>query len=248
VKSATIFVCSDDVGPYVNVVSYLKDKRSISRFTFVFLTGAMTESPQTAFVDAIVEALEKLGEGKYKGREVDVPQDERTRYMNLAQDLRSCPDLVISITMEQLPGYLAGQQSMAKPDRPVIDVTGLPKILMAHVLLICIAHGHSVHAFELRNRINRSRPELSLYNFLPAGGFDYPPLNRDPTVLNSFGKLVPARRIMWSTVVVTGVGLTCFAILLLVDPTNLWLVEVGLAANVLGISGAILQGLSMRDG
>jgi hypothetical protein len=70
VNAALVFVCSEQVGPYVNALSYLRDKRNVTEFTFVFITGAAIEGPRTAYVKEIIEALQNLAGGEYLGRPV----------------------------------------------------------------------------------------------------------------------------------------------------------------------------------
>jgi hypothetical protein len=119
---------------------------------------------------------------------------------------------------------------------------------MAHVMLICLTGGYQVHTFELRHKVDRSYPERSLYYALPTGGFDYPPLTRDPAVQSSVRQLIPLRRVMWATAAVSAVGVICFTTLLLVDSNNTAFAVIGLAANVLGIAGDARQALTTRNG
>jgi hypothetical protein len=248
VNAALVFVCSDQVGPYINALSYLADKLDVRDFLFVFTTGAMMEGPRTAFVDTIIDALGELAQGRYLGRAVSVDSAARAAYSKLSATLTAKTDLVRSISLEELGGFLGQQAGRTSRGRLFVDVTGLPKILMAHVMLICVSAGYSAYAFELRHAVNRSHPEKSLYHALPFGAFEYPSLTRDPAVQSSVRKLIPIRRIVWATVLLSSVGVTCFAALLLVSPSNQVLAVIGLAANIIGIAGGGLQALAMRRG
>ncbi|WP_460845124.1 hypothetical protein [Phytohabitans suffuscus] len=229
-------------------MSYLRDKRSVTSFTFVFVTGAMMEGPQTAYVETIITTLEDLANGTYLKRAADIDPRSRVHYKALAADVRGSPKLTETVFLEGLGEFLARRTAETNGGQPVIDVTGLPKILTAHVMLICLVGGYQVHAFELRNKVNHARPELSLYFALPAGGFDYPALTRDPAVLTSIRQLVHVRRVMWTTAALSTIGVICFASLLLVDTNNPVLAAVGLTANVIGIAGGVLQALTTRTG
>lgn len=247
-NSALIFICSDQIGPYLNALSYLSDKRGVSKFTFVFITGAMMEGPQTIFTETIISTLERLADGVYFDHPVTVDAQTRARYASLACNLRASPNLTEVVSLEELTSFLTERARKMNSSQLLIDVTGLPKILTAHVMLICLVGGYQVHAFELRHKVNRNHPELSLYFSLSPGDFDYPPLTRDPAVQASVHQLVHVRRVMWTTALVSTIGVICFAALLLIDSTNTTLAVIGLTANVIGISSGVLQALTTRIG
>jgi len=71
-NTALIFVCSQNIDAYINAAAYLQDKREVTKFTFVFLVDAPTESPATHFVEEILSRLSMLAEGKYNGRPIDI--------------------------------------------------------------------------------------------------------------------------------------------------------------------------------
>lgn len=244
--SALIFVCSDQPEPYLNVLTYLADKRGTSQFTFVFITGAMMEGPQTSFVDTLISNIDELANGRYRGRQITTSEEVRKKYAMLASNLRSNPNLTKVIALEELADLISSQISKNRQRLPIIDVTGLPKILAAHVMLICLAEGHPVHAFELRDRVDRRRPELSLYFSLPSGAFDYSQLTRDPAVQASLRRLIPLRKIMWAITAALAIGMGCFTTLIFLKPDNIIFSLIGIAANLIGIIGGVSQIISMR--
>ncbi|SCE91770.1 hypothetical protein GA0070618_1897 [Micromonospora echinospora] len=246
-SAALVFICSDHVGPYVNAVSYLRDKRGVASFTFIFITGALVEGPRTDFVESITAAFESLGEGRYLGRPAHVDEKSQARYRETAEFL-DCRSSVKVVPLEDLAGYISREAKSVKLGQLAIDVTGLPKVLAAHVMLICLAVGRQVHTFELRQRTNPKAPELSLYHALSAGDFDYPSLARDPAVLASVRQLVHVKRATWAIVVVSLIGMASLAVLIAVDAKNPALAIVGLAANVIGIAGGTLQAITIYKG
>jgi hypothetical protein len=246
-SAALIFVFSDQPGPYVNALSYLYDKRDVSIFKFVFVTGASTEPPKTDLVESIIKAVEDLSQGIYCGNSVDIDPLSQASYASIASTLRNSRPLTRVIPLDELSTFLSGQiDGNIRSNDVIVDVTGLPKVLMAHVMLICHVGGHAVHTFELRNQANRRRPELSLYFSLPLGGYGYPSLSRDVAVQQSVRKLVHIRRMMWTTTLVSVVAFACFAVLLMVDSRNILLAVIGLAANIVGILGSIVQAMATR--
>ncbi|MES9538123.1 hypothetical protein [Actinomadura sp. NPDC000600] len=245
-NTALIFVCSSAVDAYLNALCYLSDKRSVTQFSFVFITGAMTEGPSTDFVDDIIFSLERLAEGKYRNRDIEIRQKVKDRYLEIAMTLRSSSNLIELVSLEELDEFLADRAQRASPRQVFIDVTGLPKILTAHVMLISLVSGYQVYAFELRHKVDQAYPERSLYWAMPQGGFDYPPLTRDPAVQSSFRQLIHVRRIVWTIAATSLVGFACFVVLLLVDSTNATLAIIGLAANVIGIASGIFQALMTK--
>ncbi|GII76662.1 hypothetical protein Sru01_16440 [Sphaerisporangium rufum] len=247
-SAALIFVCSNDVGPYLNALAYLSDKHNISDFKFVFVTGAMIEGPQTSFVETIVLALEDLASGTYEKRCVEIDARTAGQYATLAANLKSNSRSTEVVSLDELPDLLAKQVAETGRAKLFVDVTGLPKILMARVLLVCLVGGFHVYAFELRHRVDREFPERSLYFAMPPGAFDYPPLARDLAVHNSVRQLINVRRVLWITAMVSLVGVVCFATLLLIDSSNTVLAVVGLAANIIGIASGALQALATRSG
>ncbi|MGP4109728.1 hypothetical protein ACTWP5_02270 [Streptomyces sp. 4N509B] len=244
---ALVFVYSNDVGPYINVLSYLEDKRSVSNFKFVFLTGVVNESPRTNFVDSILLELDNLANGTYKGRELALSHDVREKYASIARHLRRNDSLAVPITMEQLGDFLKKYEAESKPIPLLVDVTGLPKTQMAHVLLVCLSHRSTVtNTFELLARPNRARPELSLYHALGQNDFWYASLTRDLTVHNSVRQLVPVRRVVLVAGVVAAITLVGFFINLLTDPESIWLSVLGITSSLFGILSTALQFMPAR--
>lgn len=220
-NTALIFVCSQNIDAYINAAAYLQDKREVTKFTFVFLVDAPTESPATHFVEEILSRLSMLAEGKYNGRPIDIDDSAKAQYALLAANLRSNPSLRQVTTLEELPGFLRRQAAAAKPGRIFIDTTGLTKNLLAHVFSIAIFYDYEAYTFELRERPNRSRPELSLYFHLRPTDFQYQLLTQEPTVQRIRKSLIPVSRILWITTTLFVVSIACLAAYLIMDQDNL---------------------------
>lgn len=245
-NTALIFVCSDNVDSYINAIAYLCDKCGVARFTFVFLRETASESPATNFVDNILGKLVKLAEGEYDGRRSDIDDNAKAQYALLAASLRASPPLREVTTLAELPSLLLRHAAAAKPDQLFIDTTGLTKSLMAHVFSIAIFLGYEAYTFELRERPNRERPELSLYFSLRPADFNYHPLTREITVQRIRSRLIPLPRILKVAAAISATSAVCFGVLLLVDPNNIVLLLIGLIANVIGVASGALQVLAMK--
>lgn len=246
-NTALIFVCSDNVDAYINAAAHLHDKRGVTKFTFVFLVDAITESPPTNFIDSILSKLSELAVGKYNGRTLDVSENERLQYALLAATLRSNPYSQEVTTLDDLPKLLRQQASAAKPGRLFIDVTGLTKNLLVHVFSIAIFYNHEVHSFELQKRPSRNHPELSLYFRLRHEDFRYQPLTQEPTVQRIRKNLIPISRIWRITTTSLFIGALCLVAFLILDQDHPAFVIIGTIANVLGIGGSVFQFLTTKS-
>jgi len=247
-NSALIFVCTDNVDPYLNALSYLYDRCGVTRFTFVFLSEVATEAPATKFVDDIIATLSSLADGEYGKHPVDVDERSKELYSLLAANLKSNPSLHTAIPLKELPTFLSKQTVEAKPDKLFIDITGLTKDVMAQVFSITIFLGYDAYAFVLNERPNKKKPELSLYFHLRPSDFHYHALSQEPTVQRIRRRLIPLPRIIWTAGIISAVSTICFLTLLLVDPSNIVLAITGLAANVIGIASGAIQALTFKAG
>jgi len=253
VNSALVFVCTPTLGPYLNALSYLDDKRSVTRFTLVAMTGEGIEAP-AGLDQRIVGALEGLAEGKFESREndrtverlIDIQRADRERYARIANSLRKHSPTVRNEHVDTLAAFIAEHMSTNAQNEVVIDVTGLTKVQTARIILICLDRGNKVHTFDLDQRASKDHPERSLYHLLEPGSYRYECLTRDQAVQTSLKKFVSRSTITWSTAAVIGVAIACLGALQFVQPTNPTLSAISLVANVLGIAGVLWQGTTRR--
>lgn len=248
-NTALIFTFSNNVDIYINSILHLGDKYAVSKFSFIFVTGATIEGPSTDFADKIVSGLEDLSAGIYKNSSIEIDDRIKSRCAATVDNLKasqSNQELAQPVPLEELEKFLERQSKQARPGRLFIDVTGLPKVLMSHVMLIGIAGGHETYAFELHKQPDRAHPEKSLYFFIPPGGFSYYPLRQSPAVQSVFRKLIHVRRILRTTTATLIVGIICFSILTFIDSQNPILATIGLVSNLIGIVSGIYQMRSPR--
>lgn len=241
-NTALVFVCTPNADSYINALMHLRDKHDVASFEFVIVTGGPTEGPSAGFVEEqLVPRLTDLGKGIYAGKRGVIEKRTCPKYGDLAATLRR-GSLNPTITeLDGLPGLLKRKAREVRPHRLFIDITGLPKVLAAQVMLISLANSRPVHTFELRHTLDREHPENSLYFSLPSGGFEYRSLSDDRAVKSNFAKLVRIERFGWALAATLLIALACFLILLLATPNNPMVAGIGLAASLFSISAGIWQ-------
>src|SRR5437016_4714534 len=146
-----VFVGSDNVGPYINVMAKAVDKYNVDRIVLIDIVDAPVEW-QVDYEKFVMERLPKtladLVEGRYEGEIFQIPKDFHT-YENLKRIF------VKSKTTDEV-NYQLLREAMAKikddyGTETIVDLTCIPKRIAIDILTACLAVGLSnVMLFELK--------------------------------------------------------------------------------------------------
>ncbi len=243
---AVISVCSSNLGPYVNAISYLFDRRGIRSFVFLFITDVSAEAPSNSLALEILSAFDNLGStGCFWDSTVDPPAElndnEARLFLEVADCLEASAESPVTVSIDQLTTALDHWKAESLTTELVLDITGLPKVVAAQVTAICVTSGHAVSMFDLRTDPKGKPPVDLLYGRLSEGDSDYTRLNREPAVQSSLRRLVSIRRALMITGLAMIGGLAALAIVLVVDRENITFVALAVSANLVGIAGTTYQ-------
>lgn len=245
-NKAIVCVCSPNIGSIANVITYLVNSQEVSDLEIILLSDNYATAPNASYILTVADFLDRLSTGDYDGRQITIDPSASSGYHHAAEVLRRAAAVNIQRAyVRDLGTLLRGFKKSSSSTDMGVDLTCLPKPLAADVTVTCVFLGLRTYSFELIKPFDKRHPEMSMYHALSDGGFRYPCLTDPAVVAEGMRGYASKKTLRVSIVVVCLVSVSCFALLMWLNPRSsasadfaLW---IGIASGVIGLGTGILQ-------
>ena len=264
-KTLLIFLFSDRIDPYVNVIAHTFDKMQVDAVKLIHIKDTKTglSEKQASWVyNNIWNLIEALSEDYYIDYS-NYTKLESQGGTTSRQELKQKNNLDIykrineRLTEQSLVrlDYSELKEGLSQIIKNVggskfclLDLTSATKVPSIDIFSVCLALGvKSVYTFELVDRPDPKNPEASLYHSLNENNFSYTCISDTTAVKSSRSALLRKSPLLWYVgIVALIVMLISLYLLVTAGPQSLAVQGLNLGAAIIGIVTPVFALLEQR--
>lgn len=264
-KTLLLFLFSDRIDPYVNVIAYTFDKMDVDSVKLIHIkdtkTG-LTDKQASSVYNNIWTQVEALSEGYYvdyssyatAGSQGEIVSRRELNQKNNLDIYRRIHERLTEHSLVRLD-YSNLKDDISQLIKKVggnksclLDITAATKSPSIDIFSICLALGVKlVYTFELADRPDSKNLESSLYHSLKIDKYSYTCISETLAVRSSRSALLRKSPLLWYTAIVA-LTVMIFSLYLLVStgPQSLAVQGLNLGAAIIGIISPIFALLEQR--